>query len=204
MAAIGACRKLRRHGGSHISAGRVFRMAVHVCGDDGRPMNRILLKPQPLTAEAFAPFGDVIEAGERAQVREINYGHTRRFHDLARLDLDAEGGRPLVSIFRSTPLPRPIRIERMERHPLSSQAFYPLSGRPFLVVVAERGEFDPAGLRAFIAGPRQGVNYHAGSWHHFSLALDQVSEFLVIDRGGSGENCDEVLLDTGNPVYVDC
>lgn len=166
-------------------------------------MSRILLKPEPLTAEAFAPFGDVVEAGERVQVREINYGHTQRFHDLARLDLTAAGGRPLLSIFRSTPLPRPIRIARMERHPLSSQTFFPLSGRPYLVVVAPRGEFDPAGLRAFLAGPAQGVNYHAGTWHHFSLALEAVSDFLVIDRGGAGENCDEVVLDPASPVHVD-
>lgn len=166
-------------------------------------MKPTLLKPEPLTAEAFAPFGDVLEAGERAQVREINYGYARRFHDLARLDLGAEGGRPLLSIMRSTPLPGPIRIARMERHPLSSQAFYPLSGRPYLVVVAPAGEFDSAGLRAFLAGPAQGVNYHPGTWHHFSLALEAVSDFLVIDRGGPGENCDEVVLDPASPVHVD-
>jgi len=27
----------------------------------------------------------------------------------------------------------------MERHPLSSEAFFPLSNRPYLVVVAEKG-----------------------------------------------------------------
>lgn len=154
-----------------------------------------LLKPQPLSAEAFAPFGDVMECATCREVRSINYGNTTRYHDLARLDLTEQQGQPLVSIFRSTPLPRPISIKVMERHPLSSQAFYPLSNNPFMVVVAKKGEFRPENLTAFIAQPGQGVNYHAGTWHHYSLALNHVSDFLVIDRGGPEKNCDEVFLD---------
>lgn len=153
-----------------------------------------ILLPQPLTVEAFAPFGDVIALDAATEVREINYGHCQRFHDLARLELSAEGGRPLVSLFRAAPLPTPIRIQRMERHPLSSQAFYPLGGRPWLVVVAPAGRFDPDAVRAFLVRGDQGVNYRPGTWHHFCLALGEVSDFLVIDRGGPGENCDEVEL----------
>ena len=155
----------------------------------------MILKPAPLTAAAFAPYGDVIEAGQGAVQKIINYGNTIRFHDLARLDLTGDHGQPLVSIFRSTPLPRPIGVKVMERHPLSSQALYPLGPNPYLVVVAERGEFSPENLKAFLARPGQGVNYHKGVWHHYSLALDGVSDFLVIDRGGPEKNCDEVFLD---------
>jgi ureidoglycolate lyase len=154
-----------------------------------------LLKPELLTAAAFAPYGDVIECVESKQT-SINYGNTACFHDLAQLDLTAEGGRPIVRIFRSTPLPRPVQVRLMERHPLSSQAFYPLNNCPYLVVVAEKGDFDPQKVRVFLAGAHQGVNYHPGTWHHFSLALDGVSEFLVIDRDGPGANCDEVTLDS--------
>lgn len=158
----------------------------------------IILKPAPLTAAAFAPFGDVIETAQARERREINYGYTQRFHDLARLDVTGAAGTPLVSIFRSTPLARPVAVKVMERHPLSSQAFFPLDDRPYLVVVADKGDFDIAHLRAFVAAPRQGVNYHAGVWHHFSLALDAPSDFLVIDRGGSEKNCDEMFLDADN------
>jgi ureidoglycolate lyase len=166
-----------------------------------------LLKPEPLTEEAFAPYGDVIECSDRAEQRHINYGHTIRFHDLARLDLNAAQGKPIVSIFRSTPMDRPVPIKIMERHPLSSQAFYPLSDRPFLVVVAEKGDFNPDALKAFLANPTQGVNYHAGTWHHYSLALDDVSDFLVIDRGNIDdsdpeENCDEISLENLEPIHV--
>ena len=158
-------------------------------------MNTAILKPLALTAENFAPYGDVIECSSASEKRDINYGHTVRFHDLARLDVTAEQGKPIVSIFRSTPLPRPVEVKVMERHPLSSQAFYPLSGRPFLVIVALKGEFAVENLRAFVAGPTQGVNYHKGTWHHYSLALDDVSEFMVIDRDGAGHNCDEIFLE---------
>jgi ureidoglycolate lyase len=152
-----------------------------------------ILKPLPLTADAFAPFGQLIEA--RGQAMAINHGATRRFHDLAGLDCSAEGGRAIVSIFRSMPPAFPFAVRVMERHPLSSQAFMPLSGRPFLVVVARAGAFDRQGVRAFRAAPGQGVNFARGTWHHFNLALEAQSDFLVIDRDGEGSNCDEVTLD---------
>jgi len=160
-----------------------------------------LLKPAPLTADAFASYGDVIGCGAAAERRQINDGHTERFHNLAALDLAQDGGVPLVSIFRTRPMELPIRIRVMERHPLSSQAFYPLSGRPYLVVVAGRGDFDAENLKAFIAAGDQGVNYRRGIWHHFNLSLGETSDFLVIDRGGPEKNCDEVFLD-GHDVRI--
>ncbi|KAF1030129.1 MAG: Ureidoglycolate lyase [Burkholderia plantarii] len=157
----------------------------------------IALPLEPLTREAFAPFGDVIElAGARRFA--INGGTTERFHDLATIDVGEAGGRPLVNLFRGQPRAWPIEIAMMERHPLGSQDFVPLdlAGR-YAVVVARAGEFDPAGLRAFLAEGWQGVNYAKGVWHHPLLALDRVSDFVVIDRGGQGEpNCDEIELVT--------
>jgi len=157
------------------------------------------LKPETITAERFAPFGDLIETGTDPMI--INYGNTERHHDLAELDLLEQGGKPIVSIFRSRPLPQPITLKLMERHPLSSQAFIPLGDRPYLVAVAPAGEFDAGALRLFIVGPGQGVNYHRGTWHHFCLALGRVSDFVVIDRGGAGHNCDEIELP--EPIEVD-
>jgi ureidoglycolate lyase len=77
---------------------------------------------------------------------------------------------------------------------MSSQAFYPLSDNPYLVVVAPSGEFDESKIEVFRAGANQGVNYYPGTWHHYSLALNSVSDFLVIDRGGPEDNCEEVKL----------
>jgi len=151
------------------------------------------LEIKPLTKEAFAPFGDVIDTNQ-SDYFLINNGSTRRYHDLAKVEL-LEGGRALINIFQATPLSYPLHIEMVERHPLGSQAFIPLDPHPYLVVVAPAGDtVAPADLQAFIAQPGQGVNYHAGTWHHPVLALDAVSNFLVVDRGGDGDNCDELFF----------
>lgn len=150
--------------------------------------------PLPLTATAFAPFGDVIETGSKAKCFAINQGYTQRFHDLAKVDVTQNGGRAGISIFRSTPLPAPLEIRLLERHPLSSQAFFPLSDNPYLVVVAPPGDLDESAIQVFLAQAGQGVNYYAGTWHHFCLALESESDFLVVDRIGAGDNCDEVFL----------
>jgi ureidoglycolate lyase len=158
-------------------------------------MTTLTIRPEPLTPEAFAPFGEVIAAGAGERLM-INEGTTERFNDLAEIDVTAEGGRPIVNIFRAQPRALPLPIHMVERHPLGSQTFVPLGPAPFLVLVAPPGKtVTPADLRAFRTAPGQGVNYRRGTWHHPLIALDQVSEFLVIDRGGPGENCDEVRFE---------
>jgi ureidoglycolate lyase len=157
--------------------------------------------PIPLTAEAFAPFGDVIEASARAERIAINYGYTTRFNDLARIDVTDGGGHAIVSLFRAIPLDPPL-LKIVERHPLGSQAFVPLSGRPYLVAVAPPGDFDPGKLIVFRGAAGQGVNYAKGVWHHFLLALEGESDFLVIDRAGPGDNLDEIELPPAEQVMV--
>lgn len=154
----------------------------------------IPLKVQPLSREAFAPYGDVIEADAAARHFVINAGNTVRYHDLANIEPGPEG-RVIVSIFRGQPRSLPFVVEMMERHPLASQAFIPLSGKPYLVVVAPPGAAPEAGqLAVFLARGDQGVNYARGVWHHPLLALETVCDFLVVDRSGPGPNCDEVTL----------
>lgn len=158
-------------------------------------MNGQTLRARLLTREAFAPYGDVIEL-ESAHHYTINDGWAERYHDLAALDLLADGGRPAVSIFRGKARPEPVALTRIERHPLSSQAFIPLSERPFLVVVASRGEApaDAGDLRAFVTNGRQGVNYRVGVWHHPLLPVEETCDFVVLDRVGPGDDCEEVAI----------
>ncbi|MCC8393981.1 ureidoglycolate lyase [Paraburkholderia sp. MMS20-SJTR3] len=152
-----------------------------------------ILQVERLTRAAFAPFGEVIEL-DGARHFPINGGTTERFHDLARVDVTDGGGRTLINLFRAQPRALPVEIALMERHPLGSQAFIPLQAGRYLVVVAPAGEFDPAHMRAFWTDAWQGVNYAKGVWHHPLLALDRVSDFVVVDRGGEGPNCDELQL----------
>lgn len=151
-----------------------------------------ILTPVPLTAAAFAPYGQVLDTRQADKI-PINQGLTMRFNDLADVDLRGEGARTLINVFRSTPVSLPHRVEIMERHPLGSQAFYPLAAARFLVLVAPVGEgVMIEQLELFISDGQQGVSFAPNTWHHYQLALDQPSDFLVIDRGGPGENLQEV------------
>lgn len=155
-------------------------------------MSFLALIVEPLTPEAFAPFGEVIEPASAKQVYAINEGTAQRFHDLTNVDCSTQGGRAIVSIFRAAPRELPFTVQMLERHPLGSQAFVPLDpGLRYLVVVGEAPESTP---RAFFADRGRGVNLRRGAWHHPLIALDRESDFLVIDRGGPGANCDEMVL----------
>jgi ureidoglycolate lyase len=149
------------------------------------------LTVEPLTAAGFAPFGEVI-AADQSRGFAINAGSAQRYDDLARIDVAADDGRPRLSLFRAAPRALPFTVRMLERHPLGSQAFVPLDpSLRYLVVVAD----DPQALpRAFLARDGQGVNYRRGCWHHPLLALDRRSDFVVVDRGGPGDNCEEVSL----------
>ncbi|TAM06902.1 MAG: ureidoglycolate lyase [Paraburkholderia sp.] len=143
-----------------------------------------------LTRDAFAPFGDVIEL-EGANAFPINLGTTMRYHDLAKVDVTDEGGRALINLFRGEARVLPFEVKMLERHPLGSQAFLPLDSRPYLIVVAPAGDLDITQIRAFVTQGWQGVNYAKGVWHHPLIALGEVSDFIVVDRGGAGHNLDE-------------
>ncbi len=148
-----------------------------------------MLKPQPLTHEAFAPFGEVIEMDGHPSIT-INQGFAQRFNDLARIDVTMEGGSACLSLFLGQPRPSPIAIKLMERHPLGAQAFVALQDRPWLVLVC--GEVSDFGsYRAFSATGRQGVNYRRNVWHHPLLVLHTGSRFLIADRKGPGNNLEE-------------
>ena len=159
-------------------------------------MNGIVrtLRVEPLTRAAFAPFGDVIEVDSASDRHAVNSGTAMRFHDLAHIDTSLENGQPLVSIFRAQPRVLPFDVRLLESHPLGSQAFVPLDPDISFVVVV--GADVNAMPRAFHARRGQGINYHRGTWHHPLIALERVSDFLVIDRGGEGNNCDEVALES--------
>ena len=153
---------------------------------------------EPLTRESFAPFGQVIDTS--GAPLWINAGTTARYHDLARIELEGDDARPLISIFRGQPFTLPFTLALVERHPLGSQAFFPLSGRPFLVVVVPDNGGIPGTPRAFLTRPHQGVNIALNVWHGTLTPLEAASDFLVVDRGGGGSNLEEHRFD--EPVII--
>ncbi|SMQ72100.1 ureidoglycolate lyase [Devosia lucknowensis] len=149
---------------------------------------------EPLTAAAFAPFGQVIERSG-AHHYPINAGMTERYHDLARIELGGVHPRPLISIFEGKPYSLPLSLRLVERHPLGSQAFYPLSDAPWLVIVAEDDAGLPVRLRAFHPSAGQGINIAMNTWHGVLTPIDRASTYLVVDRGGDGNNLEEHHFD---------
>lgn len=151
------------------------------------------IEVEPLEAGAFARFGSVIEAPAR-QGEDANGGTGMRWRDVARIDTTEDAGEVDASIYRAFPRSLPFLCDRLERHPLSSQLFLPIGGRPFLVIVAEGGPDRPDALtaRAFLTDGRQGVNYARGVWHHPLIGLGEDSDFLVVGRRGPGRNFDLV------------
>jgi ureidoglycolate lyase len=155
------------------------------------------LKALPLTAERFAPFGDVIEMSVTSKA-VMNDARFERFDDLADIDIDMRnGGHVAISIARSkTPTVLPHRLEMVERHPLGSQAFIPLAPFSFTVVVGPAGEsVDVEELQAFITNGKQGINYHRGTWHMPLISAEEGQRFLIVDRAPAEGNCEVVVLE---------
>ncbi|MEM7723594.1 MAG: ureidoglycolate lyase [Pseudomonadota bacterium] len=153
-------------------------------------MRRVVI--QPLTAEAFAPFGDVLEAvGDPDKI--INQGLCGRFDDRAMVDVS--DGRAGISLFKSEVRTWPYRLEMVERHPAGSQAFLPMSLDPFLVIVAPDEGGVPGAPLAFRTAPGQGINFHRGTWHGVLTPLAEPGLFAVVDRIGDGANLEEHWFD---------
>jgi len=148
-----------------------------------------MIKPEPLTAEAFAPYGDVLDASGPYD-KLINQGLCARYHDKARLEFDL--GQAGISIFKAELRSLPLALEMIERHPMGSQAFVPMSADPFLVVVADEPTAKP---KAFLTATGQGINFHKGTWHGVLTPLTGNGLFAVIDRIGEGDNLEEHWFD---------
>lgn len=143
------------------------------------------LKTEPLTAEAFAPWGEVLEAA--GDFRLINAGLCRRHHDRAALDFGPEG-RAGISVFKAELRALPYEFDLIERHPDGSQAFIPMSADPFLVIVSDGPEAVP---RAFVTDGAQGINLRRGTWHGVLTPLAGPGLFAVVDRIGATPNLEE-------------
>ena len=159
------------------------------------------LVARKLTKEAFAPFGEVIET-DGSQNFRINDGRCVRHHALATAEVAGPGACVIVSIFSGEPYPLPHVVTMVERHPLGSQAFYPLGTDPWLVVVCEDEDARPVRPRAFLASARQGINIARNVWHGVLTPLYNPADFLVVDRGGDGENLETYTFDEADRLRV--
>lgn len=148
-----------------------------------------VIKIQPLTAKDFAPYGNVIEISDDVSSFDINNGTTQRYHDQATVTISGGNARPIISMARSHPFTLPLSFSSMERHPDGSQSFIPVVPTRFLVVVATTDENGKPGTpKAFMASKGQGINYTQNIWHGGLTALDEITDFIIVDRAGDGAN----------------
>ena len=150
------------------------------------------IKAKPITADSFAAYGDILDAEGEAD-RIINQGNCGRYHDRALMDFS--DGRAGISIFKAKARALPYTLDMMERHPLGSQAFVPMSDAGFLVIVAADDNGVPSTPEAFLTAPGQGINIHRNVWHGVLTPLSEPGLFAVIDRIGNGANLEEHWFD---------
>lgn len=146
------------------------------------------IRIQPISAQAFAPFGDVMDVTGTPD-KVINQGMCGRHHDRAQLDFT--DGRAGISLFEAKPRSLPYKLDLVERHPAGSQAFVPMSRHPFLVIVAPDQGDEPGTPLAFVTAPGQAINFYRGTWHGVLTPLHAPGIFAVVDRIGTGENLQE-------------
>ena len=145
------------------------------------------VKPIKISRSNFSAYGDLISAYD-INPMDINAGYAKRFDNLANVDTSSEGGKTIVSIFSALKRTFPMKIDMMEKHPLGSQAFIPMKETTFLSFVTPQGFFpEISKIQSFIIPPKTGINYKPGIWH-YPLISTEDTNFLVIDRKGSGEN----------------
>jgi len=153
---------------------------------------RLLIVPAEITAEAFAPFGTLIDAAA-VKPEAINDGTTMRHSDLAALDLRAGERDPVIGIYVASARRFPLRLAKLERHRQASQVFVPMGDHRFVVVVAAGVEApDWGALHAFLTRPGQGVSLRRGCWHHGLVALGDGDRFAVIEGGDYRKDTEEV------------
>ena len=146
-----------------------------------------IIKPIEITRKNFAVYGDLISSDNIKPVN-INAGYAKRFDNLANINTSRDEGKTIVSIFSAIKRTFPMKIDMMEKHPLGSQAFIPMKETTFIAFVAPLNDKpEISKIESFIVTPGMGINYKPGIWH-FPLISTEDTDFLVIDRKGSGEN----------------
>ena len=161
------------------------------------------LRVEPLSAEAFSQFGDVIEMDQHT-AQLMNRGMAERFAGLAQVEAYGDNARVVISLVHSRCYELPYTIDLVERHPLGSQSFMPLDETPFIVIVAPMGDaVDAADLRAFKTNGRQGIHYRAGIWHAPLFTPFDDMNFVCVDRVGDGNNCEEWVIDEQQRALIE-
>ena len=155
----------------------------------------------PLTHASYAPFGEVVAPS--ATGRRVNRGEALRHDHTAALVNLREGSTANLALFEIRHRPPPLGVDWLERHPLSTQVFLPLSAGRFIVTVAPGGSArpDPGEARAFAVESGTGITYLPGVWHHGLIPLDGPMRFaMLVWEDGSAADCQ--IVDLATPLHL--
>jgi ureidoglycolate lyase len=148
-----------------------------------------ILTCQPLTPQAFSPYGEVLNLFAPAQ-QTINQGTSGRLDLPGGLDLAGDQGQAVLAVFHALAQNPEGPCHMLERHQVGSQTFVPLTGaRCRLLVALGHDQPDLRTLKCFEVTGQQGFTLHKGTWHHPLMALDS-GAFLVLERQGPTEDCE--------------
>jgi len=141
-----------------------------------------IVTARPIDNDSFSPYGQLLEVPKTPG----------RYDFQAELFNGRTDAAPNLLLARAEAKSLPLDIKVMERHPHSSQAFFPLEASSYIVMVcsdAADGGPDMARLDAFIVGAGQGINYNPGTWHHPLTALERAGNFaaLVWENGSEAD-----------------
>lgn len=170
--------------------------------EEAKPVS---VRPQPLVPEAYAAYGQVVQADGLRPFRVVNMGRAQRWDFLAEVpNLRPARARLNLCLFRCAPVELPLQVGLLERHPHSGQVFIPLDTQArYLVIVCLGGEGpDLSTLGAFVARGGQGISYHPGVWHYPMTPLDRETDFAcLVWEDGTAEDCQ--VVDLEEPVTVE-
>ncbi len=155
-----------------------------------------MIVAQPITEDAFAPFGQLIRRPEQA-------GSSSDIVDeLSNLRSHA---RPKLSVVTVAHAAMPLAATEMERHVHSSQAFIPIDCDRYLIIVAphaDAGRPDPSAMRAFVVPGDTGINYKADTWHHPIRALGRDASFVVLTFIEGAKSKDEQFVPFDETIMI--
>tara|TARA_Y100000590_G_scaffold414194_1_gene510865 strand:+ start:2146 stop:2649 length:504 start_codon:yes stop_codon:yes gene_type:complete len=162
----------------------------------------IILKAKKINSQNFKKFGEVINFNKN-KYKYINNGFAKKFDNLAKIRILKNSGKVKFSIFISKPRKFPLKIEMLERHPLSTQLFFPISKYGFIVVVcANKNKPSINEIKSFIIPPNIGINYKIGIWH-YPLITKYKSNFIVIDSKSLKKNIEIFKFNKQNIILND-
>ena len=148
----------------------------------------VKIKVQPLTPEAFAPFGHVIRSFNERQPEVAKGGlGTNEYEVWAAPGEEVDG--------EKTSLTEGRRRAHFAFHTDAGQSFFPSRGHPAVFLVGPVRDSLPAGdVRAFYSDGSLGVCLHLKVWHTMPICLEGTEVFQTM-RGDQDYQAHSVEID---------